>query len=76
MDANIAKLTEEALDLPPEARGALASRLLESLHVDQTDPDAEGAWDAVISRRLQELDSGAVKTVPWSEARQQILRSM
>lgn len=75
MNADIARLIEEALKLPAEARGALANRLLESLHQNEADPDAEAAWDAEIARRLQELDSGVVKTVPWSEARQQILRS-
>ena len=75
MNSDIAKLIEEALKLPPEARGALANRLLESLHGADADPDAEAAWDAEIARRLQELDSGTVETVPWSEARQQILRS-
>ena len=75
MNADIAKLVEDALKLPPEARGALASRLLESLHDEVADPDAEAAWEAEIDRRLRELDSGKVKTVPWSEARKQILRS-
>lgn len=75
MTPDITKLIEAALKLPPEARGALANRLIESLHGDSFDPDAEAAWEAEISRRLAELDSGAVQTIPWSEARQQILRS-
>jgi putative addiction module component (TIGR02574 family) len=75
MNTDLAKLIEAALRLPPEARGALASRLLESIHDDQADPDAEAAWEAEIARRLEELDSGKVKTIPWSEARQQILRA-
>jgi putative addiction module component (TIGR02574 family) len=74
MNDDFARLLEEALKLPPEARGALASRLIDSL--DQAiDPDAEAAWDAEITRRVQELDSGQVKVVPWSEVRQRILRA-
>jgi len=73
--ADIARLIEEALKLPAAARGALANRLLESLHESEADPDAESAWDSEIARRLQELDSGAVEAVPWPEARQEILRA-
>lgn len=75
MNADLANLIDLALRLPPEARGALANKLLESLHDSVSDPDAEAAWEAEIARRLAELDSGAVTTLPWSEARQQILRA-
>lgn len=75
MDIDLAKLIELAMRLPPEARGALANRLLDSLHDQVTDPDAEAVWDAEIARRIAELDDGSVIPVPWSEARQQILRS-
>ncbi|MBM3523369.1 MAG: addiction module protein [Alphaproteobacteria bacterium] len=74
MDRNLSQLIEEALKLPSDARGALASRLIDSL--DQaTDPDAEAAWDAELARREEELDSGRARAVPWSEARQTILRA-
>ena len=64
-------LLKEALKLPPEARAALAGSLLDSLDQD-VDEDAEAAWHAEIDRRLRELDSGKVKTVPWAEARRRI----
>lgn len=66
------KLLQEALRLPPEARAALASRLLESLDAS-VDEDAEVEWSQEIARRIEDLDRGAVKTVPWSVARHQIL---
>ena len=66
------KLLEEALKLPDEARAALAGTLLDSLD-RATDLDAEVAWEREIERRLQEIDSGAVRLVPWSEARRRIL---
>lgn len=74
MHADIKALIEAALKLPPEARGAIANRLLDSLQDEEVDPDVEAAWKAEVARRVQELDSGKVKTIPWSEARQQILR--
>lgn len=75
MQADIRELIEAALKLPPEARGALAGRLIDSLQEGDVDADAEAAWEAEISRRVDELDAGQVKTVPWSVARQQILRA-
>ena len=64
-------LLKEALKLPPEARAALAASLLDSLD-QEVDENAEAAWQLEIDRRLKELDSGAVKPIPWSEARRRI----
>ncbi len=74
MNALLAKLLEEALALPPEARAALAGSLLDSLD-DSVDPGAEAAWEQEISRRLQELQSGKVTPIPWSQARRSIMGS-
>jgi putative addiction module component (TIGR02574 family) len=64
-------VVKEALKLPPEARAALAGTLLESLD-EPIDDDSEAAWSTEIRRRLDELDSGKAKTVPWSELRRRI----
>jgi putative addiction module component (TIGR02574 family) len=61
-------LLKEALKLPPEARAALAGSLIDSLD-QEVDEGAEAAWHVEIDRRLRELDSSKVKTVPWAEAR-------
>ncbi|MCK4414648.1 MAG: addiction module protein [Candidatus Eisenbacteria sp.] len=66
-----AKILQEALKLPPEARAALAGWLLDSLD-SVSDDDAEDRWSDEISRRIQELDSAIVKAVPWSVARRTI----
>jgi len=71
MKQDPSNLLKEALKLPPEGRAALAGALLDSL--DQTlDQDAEAAWEAEMDRRLRDLDSGAVRPIPWSEARLKI----
>lgn len=62
------KLLEEALTLPPDERADLAAILLGSLH-DPQDEAADEAWDAELKKRIDEVESGAVKTIPWSEAR-------
>jgi putative addiction module component (TIGR02574 family) len=72
MHPNHKRVLEEALRLPPEARAALAGYLLESLD-ESVDEDAEAEWEKEIARRIDELDKRAVKMVPWSVARRQIL---
>jgi putative addiction module component (TIGR02574 family) len=73
MRSDVTRLLDEALKLPAEARAALAGSLIESL--DETiDEDVETAWAEEIRRRLQELDAGRAKTIPWSQARRMILR--
>ncbi len=72
MTSNVKKLLDEALRLPSEVRAALAGSLIESL--DETvDEDAESAWAETIQDRIKEIESGKVKTVPWSKARRMIL---
>ncbi len=71
MKRDATDILRDALELPPEARAALAGSLLDSL--DQTvDEDAESAWEVEIVTRLKELDEGRVQLVPWVEARRRI----
>jgi putative addiction module component (TIGR02574 family) len=62
---------KQALSLEEKDRASVAGALIESLHT-QVDPDAEEAWDQEIRRRVEELESGAVETVPWSEVRKRL----
>jgi putative addiction module component (TIGR02574 family) len=71
MKRDAAEILKEALALPTEARAALAGSLLESLDAD-VDEGAEAAWATEISRRVAELDSGAVKTISWAEVRRRL----
>jgi putative addiction module component (TIGR02574 family) len=71
MTPDVSELLKKALALPPEARAALAGSLLESLD-DTVDSSAEEEWSREIARRIEELDSGKVKPLPWAEARRQI----
>jgi putative addiction module component (TIGR02574 family) len=71
MNPEISELLKKALALPPEARAALAGSLLESLE-DTLDASAEEEWSREIARRIEELDSGKVKPIPWADARRQI----
>ncbi len=68
------KLFEAAMSLPPEARAALASALIESLD-EEVDEDAEAAWAQEIEKRIRDMDEGRVRSIPWSQARRIILGS-
>jgi len=60
------ELLQKAMKLPLEARAELASSLIDSL--DETvDEDAEAAWQQEVVRRMDEVRSGKVKTIPWRE---------
>lgn len=72
MTDDLKSLLEKALKLPPEARAALAGSLLESLD-QEIDENVEEAWSIEIARRVSEIDSGKVQTVPWSEVRRGIM---
>jgi putative addiction module component (TIGR02574 family) len=72
MNGRARKLLEDALKLPPEARAAVAGSLIESLD-EEIDEGAEAAWSVEIEKRIQDLDAGRVKPVPWSETRRMIL---
>jgi putative addiction module component (TIGR02574 family) len=72
MSRAAAELLDEALKLPTEARAALADSLLDSLDVE-VDEDAEQAWRQEIQQRLQEIDNGDVKLIPWPDAERRLL---
>ncbi len=72
MTDQLDQVLDQALKLPPGARAALAGSLLDSLD-ESVDETAEEDWNAEIQRRLRQLDTGRLQTIPWPEARRQIL---
>ena len=67
MNARVDHLIDEALALPPEERSAVALALLDSLGEDEA--GVSRAWADEVQRRREELRSGAVRAVPWDEAK-------
>jgi putative addiction module component (TIGR02574 family) len=75
MSTTVQDILDTALRLPERDRADLAASLIESL--DQPfDSDARAAWAEEVHRRIADLDSGAVSTVPWDKARQVIAGQM
>jgi putative addiction module component (TIGR02574 family) len=66
MSPEIDELLKKALSLPVDARAEMASSLIESLD-EAVDEDAEVAWQHEVVRRMDEIRSGKVKTIPWRE---------
>jgi putative addiction module component (TIGR02574 family) len=68
MTQQASELFQKALSLSEEERAELAGSLIESL--DATDDEAaEAAWNQEIARRIEDLNSGKAKTIPWEKVR-------
>lgn len=67
-------LAAQAQTLSADERVELAERLLAS--VAAIDPDIEAAWAEEIARRLHEVDSGLVETIPAEEVFAQLRRML
>ena len=77
MNAKSAALRTEVLALPTEERAVLAVELLASLdeNASADDPaEVDRAWGAMV-RRSEQIASGEVKTLSWSEVLEQVAAS-
>jgi putative addiction module component (TIGR02574 family) len=72
MTPQVSELLEKALALSVQERGALIDRLVESLDDAPAEGGVEAAWDEEIKRRVDDVRSGRVKTIPG----EQVLREM
>ena len=72
MSTNIVEgIIAQALQQTEKERARIAETLIASL--DQTaDIDIELAWQKEVGKRLKEIDSGAVKCVPWEDVRSRL----
>lgn len=61
------RLIDEAMQLPPDVRAALAGELLESLDGETMGADREAAWAGEIRRRLDAWERGEDKAIAEDE---------
>ncbi|MDQ6734840.1 MAG: addiction module protein [Nitrospirota bacterium] len=64
-------IVEQALKLSPTERADMAEQLLASLD-ENLDSDVEKAWQEEVQRRLQQVERGEVKTIPWEEVQRRL----
>jgi putative addiction module component (TIGR02574 family) len=66
MDVTFEQLAQEAMQLAPAERAELADFLVGSLETSQLD-DIQRLWIETAARRLSEIRSGRVKTIPGED---------
>jgi putative addiction module component (TIGR02574 family) len=71
MARKLHELFREAAELSESERAELAGLLLESLE-GVPDEDVEAAWAEEVERRVRQIDSGEVKTIPWEQVRAEL----
>ena len=64
-------LLKKALTLPAQDRATLAGSLIDSLD-EAEEISAQNDWNDEITRRIEELDSGKAKIIPWDEVKNRI----
>jgi putative addiction module component (TIGR02574 family) len=72
MSARVQAVWNQVSELSADERSELLDLLIADLE-PPADPGAAEAWDTEIGRRVAELRSGAVETVPWETVRASLL---
>ena len=69
MSATLEQVAEEALNLSSRDRAALTQILIQALDLEPAEDAAEvqQAWQAEVEKRVDEIKSGRVKTIPAEE---------
>jgi putative addiction module component (TIGR02574 family) len=76
MRSSASRLLEEVLALPEDVRADLVEALIESFDAPaEPSAEVEAAWADEIARRLKDVETGAVRPIPWEEARKMIFGS-
>jgi putative addiction module component (TIGR02574 family) len=71
----VSELLERALTLSTQERGELAARLIDSLDDQPADEGVEEAWQEEIQRRMNDVRSGRVKTIPGEQVLKRLVDS-
>lgn len=73
MNEPASDIARRALALDEEDRAELVTVLLDSLEPEM-DAAQSARWDEELRRRADELASGAVRGIPWSEVHERLRR--
>ncbi len=72
MTRQVSELLERALTLSTQERGLLIDRLIETLDDDPAEEGVEEAWAKEIERRMDDIRSGRVETIPADRVRDRL----
>ncbi|MBA3624520.1 MAG: addiction module protein [Methylibium sp.] len=70
MNPNVEDIAAQASRLSADDRERLLERILASLV--ESDPDVDAAWNAEIERRVDAIESGEMRTIPWDEVKKDL----
>jgi putative addiction module component (TIGR02574 family) len=65
------KVLSEALTLATRERAEIAAQLIASLD-GEPEHDVEAAWAAEVDRRIEAVEAGREKLVPWGDVERRI----
>ena len=68
MNTESNNILQQALSLSESERADIAASLFLSLDLE-SDADADQLWAAEIKNRLDSIDNGSAKMVPWSDVK-------
>ncbi len=71
MSIHSQEIIDTALALPEAERADIAAALIRSLDTE-ADADADAMWAEEIERRLQSIDRGDVRLVPWDDVMREL----
>ncbi|MFA6596648.1 MAG: addiction module protein [Ignavibacteriaceae bacterium] len=71
MNAITQQLVDQLLQLPADERISAARQLFISID-NEIDKDSELEWEKEIQKRISELDSCIVASVPWEAVKEKI----
>jgi putative addiction module component (TIGR02574 family) len=72
MSAQVSEVLDKALALSVKDRGLLIDRLVESLDDAPAEEGVEEAWADEIKRRVDDVRSGKVETIPGERLRERL----
>ncbi len=73
MEKKTKDIINEAMRMPAEERATIAENLIASLD-RECDDQTEALWQDEVQKRIREIESGAVKCVPWESVRSSLKR--
>lgn len=68
----ISELLKKAFALSTQERGILINRLIASLDEEPVEKGVQAAWDDEIKRRIDDIRSGRVRTIPGEDVLKEI----
>jgi putative addiction module component (TIGR02574 family) len=72
MTPQVSELLEKALTLSTQERGLLIDRLVETLDDGPAEEGVEAAWKEEIERRMDDIRTGRVTTIPGDRLRERL----